>query len=200
MSSQTDIINLALVLLGDNTVVSIDDPTTNARTMKAIYDTVRRDELRSHYWKFALFKSQVASVATPVAPTPYQFTFQMPDDCLRLVDAGNTRQNLGMLNYRTGLEKLYDWQGNFIFTQMPGPLWIHYVKDARDTSQFDANFVTSFACKIAQAASYKLTQSTQVWKKLQTEYNQAILRATMNNAIERLPEGLADDSWVISRL
>lgn len=200
MASQTDIVNLALILLGDNTVVSINDNSKNARTIKAVYDTIREDELRARLWKFALTRANLASLNVSNIPAPYKYAYSVPSDCLRIIDAGNTRQVLGLLNYRTGLEKMYDFQGNTIYTTIPSPLAVHYVQNVQETTLFDANFVTAFAAKLAMTAAKSLTDSVQIYAKAEKDYERAIVLASRNNAIERLPEGIADDSWILARL
>jgi len=203
MSSQTDICNIACVLLGDQTIVSINDLTKRAQTLKSMYDVVRKAMLRKNAWKFSLLKEQIASI-TPTLPIPPPFSqaFAMPpgDQCLRLWDIGNTRQTLGYLNYRTGLEKLYMWQGNTIFTQLQSPLWIHYSQDITDTTQFDPSFVWAFGARLADVCCETITQSSQKRAQAQAEYKKALWEAETTNAIEQLPDGMADDSWTLGRL
>ena len=203
MSSQTDICNIACVLLGDQTIVSINDNTKRAQTLKSMYDVVRKAMLRKNAWKFSLIKTQIASI-TPALPIPPPFNqaFAMPpgDQCLRLWDIGNTRQTLGYLNYRTGLEKLYLWQGNTIFTQLASPLWIHYSQDITDTTQFDPSFVWAFGARLADVCCETITQSSQKRAQAQAEYKKALWEAETTNAIEQLPDGMADDSWTLGRL
>ena len=216
--SQTDILNYALVsVLGDAPIDSPTDNTKSAKTLSKIYNIVRQSELRKRYWKFSLTRSLLPSVTPPVSvcpngiPSPYAYAYQIPNNCLRLIDFAGMRQNLGMINYRTGLEKFYDWQGNYIFTslgtgttwsQAPPATsqWAHYVQDITDTTQFDSNFSVAFACALGAASAMSITQSIQKFEKAQSDYNKAIADAAVNNAIERLPEGIADDSYILSRL
>lgn len=221
--SQTDICNYALVaVLGEPRINSITDNVKAAQVLSSIYDTVRQSEIRKAVWKFALKRVLIASV-TPSAqvlpngiPPPYAYCYQIPNDCLKLLTFANTRQSLGMLNYRTGMEKFYDWQGNLIFTNLglgcnwnnspPNPTppaasqWIEYLWNVVDTTQFDSNFAVAFGCALAKAACKSITGKLDMYKAASDDYDKAMIVATMNNAIERLPEGFADDSYTLSRL
>lgn len=202
MASQTDICNAALVLLGDNIIVGIGDNTKNARTLKAVYDMVRKDLLRENIWKFSLDKIQIPSITPAVMPVPWSTAYVMPpgDQCLRLIDIANSRQALGVANYRSGLEKLYSWQGNTIYTNFPSPMWIHFTQDVTDTTQYDPCFVWAYGARLADVCCETITQSSEKRAQAQQEYKKAIWRAKSINAIEQLPEGIADDSWVTGRL
>lgn len=51
--SDVDIVNNALLLLGDNTIVALSDATDRARLANGIYPTARDALLRVHPWNFA---------------------------------------------------------------------------------------------------------------------------------------------------
>lgn len=217
--SQTDICNYALVsVLGEPKIGDITDNVKAAITLSSIYDTVRQNELRKATWKFAKQRRLISSI-TPSAsvlpngiPPPYAYAYQVPNDCLKLISFANTRQSLGMLNYRTGMEKFYDWQGRYIFTNLgtgttfssgstpPGSQWIEGVFDVTDTTLFDSNFAVSFGCALAKASCKAITGKLDMYKSASNDYNEAIATAFSNNAIERLPEGFADDSYSLARL
>lgn len=218
IASKTAICNFALVsVLGDVRVNSIDEQTKSAQILRDNYDLIRQSELRKSFWKFSLKNSLIASILPPPnkfpngLPPPYVYLYQMPTDCLRLISFAGMRQSLGMINYRTGLEKFYDWQGNYIFTNLgtgvtwdptvpPTSQWIQYVADVTDTTQFDSNFAISFACALGVACCEAITGASTKYQKALNDYNRSITAALVNNAIEQLPEGLADDSYVLSRL
>lgn len=217
-ASKTAICNYALVsVLGDVRINSIDDQTKNAQILRDNYDLIRQSELRKAFWKFSL-KNTLLAASTPPAdkfpnglPPPYAYAYKMPQDCLRLISFAGIRQSLGLVNYRTGLEKFYDWQSDYIFTNLgTGVLWagdtpatsqwIQYVADVTDTTQYDANFAIALACALGVACCEAITGANSKYQKALNDYNRAITAALVNNAIERLPEGMADDSYTLARL
>lgn len=60
-----DIANRALNHLGVNPILSVTEDTTNNNEVAAVYDKVRRAELRRNSWRFAIRKT----VLRPVTPT-----------------------------------------------------------------------------------------------------------------------------------
>lgn len=218
LASKTAICNFALVsVLGDVRINDISDQTKPAQILRDNYDLIRQSELRKAFWKFSLKNKLIANIQPPASvfpdglPPPYAYLYQMPQDCLRLISFAGMRQSLGLINYRTGLEKFYSWQGNYIFTNLgtgvnwdptvPGASqWIEYVGDVTDTTQYDSNFAISFACALGIACCEAITGATSKYQKAVNDYNRSITAAFVNNAIERLPEGMADDSYTLARL
>lgn len=207
-------------MLGEPSIVSIDDNIKSAITLKAIYDIVRQAELRKAVWKFAHRRVLLPSGTPPLSllpngiPPPYAYAYQVPNECMRVLSFANTRQSLGMQNYRTGMEKFYEMgPGNWLYTSLglginysggstvpPSSQWIEYICDITDTTQFDSNFAIAFGCALAKAGCKSITGKLDMFKTAAAEYNEAMVTAAMNNAIERLPEGFADDSYTLARL
>lgn len=200
MASQTDICNQALILIGDDPIVSIDDKSKQARTLKAIYDMQRQAELRANRWKFSLTRSLLPAQTNNPAGSPFSYSYALPTSCLKVIDVNGIRQSLGSIDYRSGMEKLYDFQGNVLLTNFTAPITLHFVQDVTVTTQFDALFVVAFSALLAWKASYSLAQSATVTSQCEKFYRRRIVEAKMQDAIEKLPEGIADDSWVLSRL
>lgn len=200
MASNTDIANRALQKLGEARVSSVFPPDAlkSARAVNAAFDIVRDNELRAHWWNFA--KARTTLPADTVGPDfGYVYQYTLPADCLRVRVVGNMRQSLGLLNYRTGLEKLYAIEGRKILTDLTAPLALEYTARVSDTSLWDACFVEAFACKLAEEICYEITQSDSRYESLRRDYKRAIREAVLANAIELPPEGLADDSFVLAR-
>lgn len=201
MAAQVEICNLALQKLGLDPIVSINDAVKAARAMKTAYDMQRQNELRAHHWKFAEVDVNLAALtATPVFT--WQLQYQLPTDCLRLVTIAGVRQTLGTMNYRTGEEgeRLYTIKGRKLLTNLPAPLGITYIADVTDTTLFDANFNDMFACRLGIQTCYHLTQNDNLKNSLAKEYKRALNQAVLSGSVELPPEGIADDSFVLSRL
>lgn len=199
MATQTQIINLALQKLGLAPLISIADKNTRAYAMMAAYDLQRQNEIRAHDWKFAEKDGAIpADVATPANTYLYQYT--EPTDCLRFIMIAGYRQSLGRTFYRTGLEQLYTIKGKKILTNLPAPLQVTYLYDVTDCTIFDANFVDMFACRLAGQTCIQLTQNATLKGDLSKEYKRSLNQALISGSIELPPQGLAEDSFILSRL
>lgn len=200
MASQTDIFNQALTIMGEELVVSPADTSTAATTLSAVYDMIRLGELRCYRWKFSLDRILLPALTNPPANTPYAYAYQLPPTCLKVLDINGLRQTLGSYNYRSGLEKLYEFQGSILLTMISAPITLHYVKDVSVTTSFDPLFVNALSAALARKTAYRLTQSNGIVTLCEREYKKSMAEAAMMDAIEKLPEGEAEDSWILSRL
>lgn len=199
MTDKTGICNLGLQKLGLDPIVSIDDSVKTARAMKTAYDMVRQNELRAHNWKFAEKDDNLPALSE--APLfDWNFIYQMPTDCLRLRQIAGIRQSLGRIDYRSGLENLYTIKGRRIYTNLTAPLPIIYTWDVTDTTLFDPNFNEMLACRLARQTCRYLTQNDAAKLDLDKDYKLAKNQALISGALELPPEGIADDSFITSRL
>lgn len=199
MTSQVSIINKALIVLGEQTIISVDDSNERARVMKSIYDQTRDAELRKNRWSFAMKRVSL----TPLSTAPewgYDYQYQLPSDCIRLDMIKDSYIVPNLDNYRQQEDLQYTVEGRRILTSMTSPLPIRYIYRVTDTNEFDALFAESLSRKLAFDACEKITQSTQKKQLLWNEYRQALLDAVKVGAIEKPPVALPDDSWMHGRL
>jgi hypothetical protein len=184
--SQVDVANSALQRLGAAAITSLSDGSPEARAVSISYDSNRRDELRKFPWNFTMKRAVLAPDATaPAFDYTYQFT--MPSDCLRVVRP----------NYDQS-----DWviEGRKILTNYDNPLYLRYIADIVDESQWDASFYNVFAIALAIDMCEKLTQSNAKKQLLYQEYKDAIAEARRSDAIEGGPVDPQDDDWWLVRL
>jgi hypothetical protein len=80
----TQLVNVALLRIGANTISSIADGSPNALKATAVWEYVRDEVLQAKNWKFS--KIRAALLRYSVAPLyAYQFAYVMPSDFMRLV-------------------------------------------------------------------------------------------------------------------
>lgn len=199
MASDVDICNRALTKLGEARITSLTDNLEPARVLNSLFEIVRDAELRSRVWRFAISRASLAAlVATPDWGFDYQY--QMPSDCLRILQVGEYYPGVSLTDYRNTDEAEWRIEGRKILTNLEAPLKIRYVASISDTGQWDAAFVEAFACRLAVESAEALTQSTSKRELAWEEYKQAIKMAVRANAIESAPEPLPDSEWVVARL
>lgn len=193
MASQVSIVNRALVKLGETPVLLLTDNVKQARTMAAIFDDTRDAELRANRWKFAIKRAQLSALVA--APSfGYSVQYELPDDYLALVQVGE-------IYLRTGMKQRAPWsiEGRRLLTDMPAPLSIRYISRVTDTSQFDALFVDSLACRLAMEACETLTQSDTKFQRVAAMRDESLKQALRVDAIENPPDELPGGTWLESR-
>lgn len=199
MASDVEIVNVALVLLGESRIISLDDNLKPAREAKAIYAITRDALLASYDWSFAKTRAQLPAVVT--APLfQYGYAYQLPVDCLRVVFVGDHYVGADLTDYRGTPTDEYAIEGRQILTDMGAPLNVRYIKRVTDPTQFASPFVRALGCQLAVDLCETLTQSETKRTRADNEFKNAIRLAVRANAIEKPPSKLADDEWVLSRL
>lgn len=199
MASQVDICNRALIKLGAAQITSITDNNKQARTLSALWDTVRQAELTKRFWNFALSRTTLPALST-VPSWGYYQQFQLPVDFLKLVQINDTFIAPSQVDYRTSDDSAWAIEGDYLLTNFPAPLKIRYVRDITDPGQFDPLFVDMLAAKLAFEACYDITQSRDGQRAAGDDYKSAMREAAISNAIAKPPQGLPDDSWMLGRL
>lgn len=194
MASQVEIVNNALVEIGEATITSIDQSTRAARTAKRVWDNVRREMLTRYRWIFARKRAVLAPDAT--APT-FGFTaqFTVPEDFLSLIgiyDSAEDQRNL------TTTRQAYDREGDKILWDGT-TLYIFYVANITDTARFDPLFESALVYKLAMRMAYDLSTGTGKLDDLKQMFSEAIKTAKLSNAIQRSPEVIMASEWVDGR-
>lgn len=184
--SVVDICNSALMRVGASTILSLSDNTPEARACNIAFDSNRRDELRKHRWAFAINRAILAPDTTaPLFDYLYQFT--VPSDCLRVLRPATA--NL-------------DWkiEGRKILTNDGNTLYLRYLRDVEDVTQWDASFYNVMCASLALDIVEKLTQSNSRYERLLRDYNDAVAEARRVDAFEEGPDKPPEDNYWLVRL
>lgn len=185
MSSQVDIANRALDLLGAESIVSLTEDSEQARAINRCYNVILRSMLRKHIWNCA--KKRV--VLAPLAATPafdYDYQFQLPSDCLRPIFPNDVT----------------DWsieKGKVLLTNDGNVLNLLYIAMLDDPNDIDDCLVEVFAGEMAVKNCEKLTQSVSKRKEAKEELAKAWADARKANAFESIPNQQDFSSWVDAR-
>ena len=199
MASSIEIVNLALTMLGESRIISIDDNVKPAREAKAVYNTILESLLGSYNWSFA--KTRAALPALADAPlSQYAAKFQLPADCLRVLFVGDHYVGMDLSDYRSAPTSEFTIEGREILANMSAPLNIRYVRKITDPTMFSAPFARAFAADMAKVLAEPLTQSEQKRARADKDLKDAISNAIRANAIELPPEKFPDDEWIMARL
>jgi len=200
VSSRLDIINLALGMLGASPIANLTDPNNKSRIMTITYDPVRLAELRRHRWKFSIVRANLPALATPPVNGIYETAYQLPADCLRVLNVGQWDPGQDISDYRFRSVAEYSIESGMILTDQASPLPIRYVTNSNTEGQFDSAFTMMLAARLAWQNCETITQSGEKRQMAMAEYKTARDEAIRANALESPPEFKDDDSWVTARV
>lgn len=199
MASDVDLVNRALTKIGAQRITSLSDDIEAARTAASLFDIVRDAELRARNWNFAMARASLAALLTTPA-WGFDLEYQLPSDCLRVVQVDEYLHGNSLTNYREVSEAAYQIEGRKILTNLAAPLPIRYVSRVTDTGTWDSAFAEAFACRLAAEMAERLTASLPKRDAAWSEYMRAVKEAARGDSIENPPEPLPDNSWITARL
>lgn len=200
MTSEVSICNGALIKLGADTILALTDNNNRARTMNARYESVRDAELRRRRWRFSISRASLAALSAAPVSGNYAKQFQLPSDCLRILNVGDVQPGADLSDYRNMHDSAYySLEGRKILTNMAAPLTLRYVAKITDASLFDPAFAEALSARLAWENCERITQSNTKRELAMSDYKTAIKEAIAANALEVPPQPSSDDTWVMAR-
>lgn len=193
-----DLVNSALVSIGQEPIVSLDNVKEVSPVVTAIntqVDLVRRELLRCNDWNCVRTSVKLAEVETEKI-LGWQHVFQLPNDCLRVVqislDKGISYIDLDdYYNHNAGpKEALFDLDGDYLLCNSE-EVHIKYTAD-KDPAYFDPNLASAFVAQLAADLAYSLPASVTLADYMTRRARQKLKIAKSINARERnilRPEG-----------
>lgn len=193
MAARIQIINRALLKLGQGRLSSPTDETEQARAIDVAFDMLARTEMRRHAWSFAIRRTAL-SVSIEPAGYGWRGKYDLPTDLLRLVQLNERYVFYGGEGFTV--------EGRSLLLNGTGVVYIRYVSDCTaKLDLWDAAFEDAFICRLAAEVAWSLTKNRSLKGDLMGEYNASIREAKRCNAIELGPQSIpADGSWTTSRL
>lgn len=190
MISQIQIINRALIKLGQNSITSITENTTTAKTMSSIYDLTRKSLLRAYTWHFSITKADLAAIAGETSQD-YSYVYRLPSDCIRLIKVHDVPS--------ISETSAYMIRNNCILTNIESPIHIEYIEDCTTEALFDPNFSVVLANLLASEACNRITQNLKLKQTLDFDTQVSLGVAKRSNAIESVSHLSEETTWITSR-
>jgi len=179
------IANIALVLIGEDTIISMDSGEgEKQRKLNAIYNSTRDEVLRSYPWGFATTQGTLG-LLTEVPTYTYSYAYQLPSDCIKI------QSTEGDTEYKIHGRTLYSDEATLNVT---------YTKRVTDSEQFDPSFTNAFAAKLAFKLAYALPNSTSLQSICKQYYDEAIREARGVDSQEDTGDPLFSDELSEARL
>ncbi len=192
-TAAVEICNLALDLLKQDAITTIDSPTGGTDVICARwYDHVRRATLRKHPWNFASTRATLAPNA--VAPAfGYSTAFDVPNDFIRLLTIGD--------DYIEDLKGKYQLEDNqILFSNADADsLKIRYIYDFTSVAQMDPLFVDVLAAELALRIAYKVTGSDDSSERIKEHLKLIAPEAYAIDGQERPPTRIQRSKFLDAR-
>jgi hypothetical protein len=189
MADWVSIANLAASKIGEDDQIRAPDADTHlARSVRAVWDMVRRATLRDHPWNFAIRRDQLAAEALASVPYPWAYSYPLPATNVRLLEVLNVQARSD-----------YQLEGRSILTNVAGPLYIRFVSDVVEPALWDDAFVEAFACRLAFQVADRITGDRGRKADCWSSYRAALSEAKRVDARENPAIAHEATSWETAR-
>lgn len=187
MTSTVDIVNRALLDLGQKTIASLDDPKKSARIAKQRYPGLRDAVLRAHPWNCAERRVELAAETTGPVFGPANAFVRLPDD-LRVLKVGDQDDDT---KWRV--------EGRRIVTDLGAPLPVRYIVRITDPNEFDTLLIEALASRIAWALAMPLVMKRTMAEQAKSDYQDKLTEARSIDGQESSSRKTKSNQWLESR-
>lgn len=186
MASQVEICNLAMTVLGADRITALTDNTENARRLTAIYDSCLEDVLRAHPWNFTITRLKLSLLGSTPA-FGYSYEFQLPSDCLRVVEVSDGNNVLTDFKIE-GRKLLLDYTD----------VYIKYIANVTDPNQYTSQFIFVLSSRLAAELAYAITNNKSTAELITQMYLDRLQKCKATDAQESDSVNVIDqDLWTI---
>lgn len=177
----------ALIKIGAKPITSFLDGSAESEVAGLLYEPARDAVLSSYAWSFATGQLQLTRLeAPPVAD--YQYAYQLPNDFLRALSAGNGGRGRG-LNFRIFRDVLHTNAEDVILT---------YIFRATE-EEWPPYFDTAIIARLAAEFCIPLTENTSRSDVIIRVAEQEFARARQIDAQQDTPNKLESFSLIDAR-
>lgn len=194
MSDYVTVANLAMSKLGeDDQIRDPDQDSHAARSIRAVWVPLRKAVLRAGKFNFSMTRAELTAQAStsPGYQSPYPFDnrFPVPADFLRLVEIIEPAE----------IADAYKFERKAVLADTDGPVFVRYVADIEDPTEWDDLFAEAFSARIAFQVADRITGSTARQAACWAMYRAAIKLSAGVDAQEDPPIETDDSSWITAR-
>lgn len=175
----TNLVNMALINIGEDTILSITDTNSEAaRKANAIYDNERRSVLMEHNWSSA---KKLASLAKTASTPLWGFTseYQLPSDFLRI-------------SLRQDADSSFAIYGDKFYTNQDSAN-IEYICDLEDTTLMSQLLREALAAKLSSVLAMAITNSSEKKRLFDDRYQSLVEKAMWEDSGSDSPHATGGD-------
>tara|TARA_R110000765_G_scaffold157161_2_gene260334 strand:+ start:353 stop:937 length:585 start_codon:yes stop_codon:yes gene_type:complete len=172
MSSEVDICNTALNMIGASNIISFTEDSKSARLCNQRYEPTRDSVFRAHPWNCLIKRVELA--ADTVAPAfEWSYAYTLPSDCLRVLQ-------------EQYLDSVFKVEGRKIVTN-DSSFRLIYIGRITDPNEYDKLLEDALAQRMAAEMAYPLVASSALSTNMFQMYEMKLKEARFVDATEGMP-------------
>lgn len=165
-----DICNIALTKLGQNTIISFNDETENARKLNIIYYQTKKALLREHIWNFAN-RTEILTL-TAIDDDNWKYIYIYPPNCLYIDKIFNISDEDLYFDF----EILNINNQKYIATNLEQAR-IKYICDIINPNVYDNLFIECLINKLAGDLAQSITGNLELSSIFYSLYQETLAKA-----------------------
>lgn len=184
MASKIDLINSALVLIGDKPLNSLTEDRRAAVAALAIYSDVFEGELNKHRWGFARTIASLNLLAAKPKIATFNYAFQLPTDLLVAVRL---------------IPNEYDYKryGYEIYSNQPA-VQLDYIRKVTE-AELPSYFVRLMTYALARDLSIAIRDESDRFQAMDIRYKEEARNARFQDSAEFPQEPIQDVPFISVR-
>lgn len=189
---------MALAILGQDELSSLQEDNKRAILCNQYYDVVRQQLLRAHDWSWARAKDKLSLIREDDTVGLPAYVYHKPAACLFVIRVYNQGIHKALIDNEFKLEYDSELKTEVIRTELE-EAYAEYVRDIVNTSLFDSQFVAALAALLAHEMAMVLTGATNLSQLAMQKYQMALDNARYTNKVEQLEDAVIDNPFLASR-
>jgi hypothetical protein len=190
MADSSDIANILLTFLGEQTITALSDDNARANAINAVYEHARDVVLDSHEWNCA----QIRDTLTVDGTAPeygFLYRYAVPSDCLKVVSVYEGLAENGGYAWRV--------EDGYILIDYPDEIQITYTKQVTTVDDMSMRLREAIAAKIGMLAAKRITGKINMVEACARWYAMATSRGVEVDAEEMDDPPAYTDTWISAR-
>jgi hypothetical protein len=180
-TSEVQICNIALQMLGANPITSLTEGSQRASLCNEFYGPARDATLRDHEWNFAQVRvNLVKEVETPAWGFDFQYQLPTSPYCLRVNEPDP-------IEAEWTVESNADGSGRKLLSDTDG-IGIRYTARITDVNLYTPLFVMALAANLAAMMALPLTEDSRQMQLMETKYRALLSEAKSMDSQEGSPK------------
>ncbi len=196
MTQRTDIANIALGMLGEDPITSIDDDLDRAKAVKVNYAIARDATLEAHEWSFAITQFKPALLSEPPL-WMYTHAFKIPAEILRVLAVERYMGHaigFDQDRRRRRHQADHEVQGRMILANEE-EIFCTGIRRVEEEGLFSNLFCHAFAAKLAMLICYRITESNSKFDRVVGLYGGFIQEARSRDGMQSSTRRLRNDRY-----
>ena len=171
--NDVDLVNEALVMLGEKKVASLADETPQAIAASTVIDTVKKSMLEEFVWNFALKWIELTNNVTNILNPEYDYEFTKSIDMIRVIDVRTV----------TNTPVFWKVESNKILTKVHHTIRVKYIENL-PANFYPPTYAKAVAARIALEIANTIREDIQLVEFLDGQYQRFLMRARHLDSLE----------------